>query len=119
MANEITLSASLEFLKATIGSSLSESALTFDVSGTDYVQASQAVGTTDEALDIGNITTLGYLFIKNMDSTNFVVYRDADDQGNAVKIKAGEIALFRAGTAAPFVMADTAECIINYLAIED
>ena len=92
MANEITLSASLAFSKGGIGSTLSDTALEFDVSGTDYVQGTQGVGTTDEALDLGHITTPGYCYMKNTDSTNFITVRDADDQGDCIKIKAGEVA---------------------------
>ena len=119
MAEEITLSASLTFLKGGIGSSLSDTDLTFDVSGTDYFQGTQGVGTSEEALDLGHITTPGYCYMKNTDSTNFVSVIRATSEGNCIKIKAGEVALFRFEATAPFVKADTSEVQIDYLLIED
>jgi hypothetical protein len=119
MANEITISASLAFSKGGIGSSLSDSALQFDVSGTDYFQGTQGVGTSEEALDIGHITTPGYCYMKNTDSTNFVSVIRATSEGNCIKLKAGEIALFRFEATAPFVKADTSDVQIDYLLIED
>ena len=120
MANEITISASLAFSKGGIGSSLSDSALQFDVSGTDYMQGTQGVLHTDqEALDLGHITTPGYCYMKNTDSTNYVEIFGVEDEGATLKLKAGEVALFRFGATAPFLQADTAAVQIDYLLIED
>ena len=120
MAAEITLSASLTFLKGGIGSSLADTDLTFDVSGTDYFQGTQGVGfASEEALDLGHITTPGYCYMKNTDSTNFVVVRGVAADTITIKLKAGEVALFRHGGTVPTVQADTSEVQIDYLLIED
>ena len=119
MAEEITISASLAFSKGGIGSTLSDSDLKFDVTGTDYFQGTQGVGTSEEALDLGHITTPGYCYMKNTDTTNFVSIIRATSEGNCIKLKAGEVALFRFEATAPFVKADTSAVQINYLLIED
>jgi len=122
MASEITISTSLEFAKGGVGSTLSDASLTFDVSGTDYVQGTQNVGTSEEALglgDAGSGITPGYCYIKNTDATNFVSIRSGTGAANTIKLKAGEVALFRFEATAPFVIADTGSVMIDYLLIED
>jgi hypothetical protein len=123
MANEITISASLAFSKGGVGSSLSDSALQFDVSGTDYVQGTQNIGfAADEALGLGDAgagITPGYCYIKNTDATNYVEVFGATGETATIKIKAGEVALFRLSAAAPTLQADTGSVMIDYLLIED
>ena len=120
MANEITITTSLAFTKGGVGSTLADAGLTFDVSGTDYVQGTQQVGfAAEEVLDLGDITTPGYCYMKNTDATNFVVVRGVAADTITVKLKAGEVALFRHGGTVPTVQADTAAVQINYLLIED
>lgn len=119
MADELTISALLRFTKGTKDVSFSDQSQQFDVTGTDYIQGTQTVGTSEEALAKGDITTPGYVFIRNLDATNFVKVRGATGGVDCVKIKAGEFALFRFAGTAPFVIADTASCEIEYLLIED
>ena len=120
MANEITITTALEFSKGGIGSSLADAGLTFDVTGTDYVQGSQSISSADQvALGQGAIGTPGYCYMKNTDSTNFVEVFGVEDEGATLKLKAGEVALFRFSATAPFLQADTAAVIVDYLLIED
>lgn len=120
MANEITITASLAFSKGGVGGTLDDAGLTFDVSGTDYKQGTQQVPiTTSEALGKGSITTCGYCYIKNTDSTNFMTVEGTDGDTATIKIKAGEVALFRFNSSTPHVVADTAIVQIDYLLIED
>lgn len=118
MADEITVSVTLEFTKSGVTEKLSFPGLTYDMSGTDYVLQTQTIGTSEELLLMGDITTPGYLIIKNLDSTNFVeLYRTSAGSG-VVKLKAGETACFRL-SAQPYALADTASCQVQYLLIED
>ena len=120
MADEITITASLAFTKGGVGSTLADAGLTFDVSGTDYMQGSQQVPiTTAVALNIGGLTALGYLYIKNTDSTNFMTIEGVQNDTPTVKLKAGEVAMFRLNGNAPFVVSDTAIVQADYLLIED
>ena len=120
MANEITLTAALKFLKGDTDTSFSKSGLLIDVAGTDYVRMTQQVGVSEEALDLGGLSTLGYILMFNLDSTNFVEIRPATGVADMIKILAGECALFRMadGVTAPFVIADTAIVQVEYLMIE-
>ena len=117
MANEITVSASLSFDK-TITDSFSCQGLTFTMTGTEYMKNVQSIGTSEEALLVGDCTP-GFILMKNLDATNFVSFRSATGATNTVKLKAGEIALFRSSGAAPYMIADTAAVRVQYLLIED
>ena len=117
MANEISISASLAFDK-TITDSFSCQGLTFTMSGTEYIKNVQSIGTSEEALIVGDVTP-GFILMKNLDPTNFVSFRSATGATNTVKLKPGEIALFRSSGAAPFMIADTGACRVQYLLIED
>jgi hypothetical protein len=119
MANELTLSASLLFVNGTKRVSFSKSGLQFTVSGNDYIAGTQTVGTSEEALAKGDITTPGFCFIFNRDATNFVKVRGASGAVDCIKIKPGEFAMFRHAGTAPYVIADTGACEIEYVIIED
>lgn len=122
MANEITLSASLAYEDSESADiALSKLALSVTVSTKKFAHVKMNVGTTEEALDLGEITSLGYCLMINRDSTNFVELRAATAGTRIIKLKAGEAALFRfgSGVTAPYIIADTAACQIEYLLISN
>jgi hypothetical protein len=121
MADELTISVTLAFAKGVKSVTYKKTGQQFDVSGTDYIQNTQIVGTAEEALRMGEVTTPGYIIIANLDSTNYVSLRAATGGANTVELKPGECACFRlARTAtAPYVIADTAPVEIEYVLIED
>jgi hypothetical protein len=122
-ANELTLSGALDFTKSSTRATTRDmgiSGLQFTVTGTDCIgPVTQNVGTSAEALDIGDITTPGYLAIKNLDATNYVTVRMGSTGADVVKLKAGEFALFRLASTNPFVLANTSACQILYCLVED
>lgn len=118
MSNEMTLTGILKFLKGDSNVLFNKSGVLLDVSGDDYVLLTQEIGTSEEALDLGDITTPGYGLFYNRDSTNFVKIRAGTGATDCVKIPAGGIALFMFASAAPFAIADTAACVIEYLLVE-
>ena len=121
MANEITVSLRLGYKKDGTDETMSVTDLKFDVTGKRFIHNRSSVGATEEALDIGDISTGGWFFGINHDPTNFVEIRDATGTGNLVKCKPGEPCCFRMSddASAPFVIADTAACDFEYLLIED
>ena len=109
MANEISVSASLSVSKG--GASISATGtVSFTMSGDQMLSNVQIIGTAAEAITVGDVATIGYVFLKNMDATNFVEV--ALDSGvstqKIAKILAGGIALFPASTATLYAKADTA-----------
>ncbi len=78
----------------------------------------QAVGTSNEALLLGDVVPTGWMFVKNLDSTNFVeVFLDNANAELAAKLLPGEFCLLKPG-AAIYARADTAGCDCQVIAIE-
>lgn len=121
MANELTITLTASFLKGNMAAAASRavSAKTITVTGNTCIQNIQTIGTAEEAILLGDVATPGYMFVKNMDGTNFVTIRAATGGANCVKLKAGEVALFRHAGTAPFAIADTGNVNIEYLLISD
>lgn len=120
MANEITVSASLTASKDNASITVSASK-TFDMSNNDMVQATQNVGTTAEALALGDLSLpAAYLYVRNMDPTNFVVLSlNSDGSTPFSKIRPGHFAIFptpESGTI--YAKADTAACRVAVAACE-
>lgn len=119
MANELTVLASLDFSKGGFAVPFGTGLLRLDVSGTKYVKNVQNVGTSEEALDLGDVASPGMCLMVNRDTTNFVSVRAGSGLTDLIKIKAGEPALFRLAAATPYVIADTAAVNIEYVVVED
>lgn len=118
MANELTITASLKFDKSTKSAEAGKAGLQLDVAGGDYIAKTQSVGTSQEALVIGEISTPGYIFIRNLDATNYINVRNGSGGADVVKVRAGGVALFELCTATPFVIAYNAPVEIEYTLIE-
>lgn len=120
MASEITgLQVAISFAKGNFAKkTFTLGPITRDVTGTNAVSNVQVVGTSEEALVIGDIGTPGYMICKNLDATNFVEIRPGTGTADAIKLKPGDIACFRCA-AAPWAIADTAPVELEYTIIED
>lgn len=118
MASELQVQLSISFTKS--GASLSRvfPSTYFDVSGTAGVANVIAVGTSDETLALGDVGTNGWLYMKNLDATNYIT-AGADGTLYNIKMKAGEPFLGRWNGAAIHVKANTAQCNMEYLLIPD
>lgn len=121
MADELTVSAAFEFVKGnleSIGRSITD--LEIDVSGSRFIHNVQQFGTTEEAISKGELATLGWAFFKNLDVTNFAQILTATSGVAFAKMLAGEFAFFRfgSGISAPFGIADTAACYVEYVIFE-
>lgn len=73
MANEISFSGSLKFVKGTKSGSLSGSGKATQV-GDDYVQGTQDVGTVEEVLVKNDIGTIGWVACENMDTNDDIQF---------------------------------------------
>jgi len=122
MANELTLSTSMSFAKGTIPAhTLSEAGKFVSVTGSKFFHNVQAVGTSEEALLLGDVTAGGHIMLINRDSTNFVNVKVATAGAIFAKLKPLESMRLRlgSGATAPFVIADTASCNVEVFAVED
>ena len=97
MANEIKLSITASLTNGY----LSDTFNTGQLSITQTTQGAHTpvvtVGTSEEDLSTGDIGTLGYMLLRNLDSSNYVTY--GPKSGGAMvafgRIKAGEAAVIR------------------------
>jgi hypothetical protein len=91
--------------------------LSVTVATKKFVQGKISVGTSEEAIPLGEVTSLGFAVFVNRDTTNYVEIRSAAGASNdIIKLKAGEPALFRFGSdvSAPYIIANTAACQVSY-----
>lgn len=117
MANEITIGGSLSFKKGSMTAKLSV-ADTRDMSGTHYIQRVDEIGSTEETVSKGDITTLGYCAFKNVGSTG-VIQIGGTTGVYAIKLDPGEgIAGVKWATNAIYAIGDIAGCDLEMLLIE-
>lgn len=118
MASEIEVRGRLTFAKSSASDGMDATG-TFTFTGTRYYKGRQNVGTSEEALELGDAAAGGWVMLKNLDATNFVSVRQATGGTNFIRMNAGEFALFRlhSSSSAPFVIADTSACEIEVLVL--
>ena len=120
MANTASLAINLSanIASATVGMGTVSMAPT--LTGADYVQSSQTVGTSAEAIGKGDIGTAGILCFWNQDAANPVNlgYDDAVAVPVAT-IKAGEVCCFRPTSATLYGKATGGNVICAYVWLED
>ena len=117
MANEITLSTRLKRVKNGRTAERGTLGLSVDASGDQYQGGIQTIGTSEEALILGDVAAGGYCWIKNLDSTNFVSFRSGTGATDFMELLPGEEACFRLSRSAtaPYAIADTAAVDIEVL----
>lgn len=123
MANEITVSGSLTVLKGNLTAQHGVSGVvTLNAASPAKAAGIAAIGTTEEQVSIGDVTTAGWSVFKNLDATNYI------ELGVVVsatfypllKLKAGESAgPLRMGTNTFYARANTAACKLQYDVYDD
>jgi hypothetical protein len=120
MANEITittgirvLNGNLDFQRPAKAFSVNQSAIGGPTPG------AISVGTTEESTAFPELTNEGWLFMQNLDPTNFVQWGFSTGVYGG-KLKPGETALFRLQPATTlFIRANTAACNCLVYGFED
>jgi len=120
MANEIGLSVIFKANKDSSSVLERITDLLIDMAGTHVTHLRQEVGTSEEALVLGDAGVGGWLLAINRDATNFIGIRSGTGATDLVKLLAGEFSLFRVhgDATAPFVIADTLACELEYWLLE-
>ena len=127
MADEIQLQVSLSVSKGGAKSSIALKTIKVDMAGDNFVNKTQTIATSAEAIEVGDISTLGWLIVGNLDATNFVqIGIDSGGFVPFVNLKAAaaeadqEWAVFRLTPGITLqAQADTAATLIQYMLIED
>lgn len=117
MADEISLSISLNASKDNFEFNQSESVTIDQSTAGGGNPGTVTVGVTEETIDFGDAAgSLGYVWLKNLDATNFVEWGplEAGTGGAMVvagRLKAGEISCLRLSPSQTYLIkADTAPC---------
>ena len=119
MANTLTLDFDLfQFVSGNRSVSREYGRKVFTVTGDKFTHCIQEIGTSEEAIDLGDVSAGGYSFWWNHDATNYVTIRSGTGADDLVKIGPGEVALFRLTATAPYAIADTAACELEYIILE-
>jgi hypothetical protein len=118
MANEIKASVSLN-VKTALGAKIDRSASkAIDMAGESILQMTQLLAASNETIDMTNaeLGTPGYVFIRNMDPTNYCSIGLTSSY--TIKLKPGEFCLFRAA-ADLYGAFNTAAGYIEVIVFED
>jgi hypothetical protein len=120
MADEITIQTSVAVRKNELVFSYDSGRYTIDMSGTGgptpgYV----TIGTSEESIAFGELGTLGWVMMKNLDTANYVRWGFATTVYGG-RLEAGETAMFRLNPGATlFLIANTAACKMLIYGLED
>jgi len=119
MANEINIQAALTVQRSTPPMQAT-GVLDITQTGKHCICSIQNIGTTAEQLVIGDCATLGYLFVKNIDPTNYVQLGldSAVSTQIFTKLKPNEFCLIPCNTSTLYAKANTAACDVVVAAAE-
>lgn len=114
MSDELTVNASLAYedSEGTELPFLGVMGLPVDVATKKFTHFKVSVGTSEEAIPLGEATSPGYVVLINRDPTKFVNVKVATGGAIFGKLLAGEAMVLRLGSGAqaPYWIADTAAC---------
>lgn len=122
MSQEIQMSVYLAVKNGAYQDQFSPGQLTIDQSGIGRGGYVQNIGTTEEVISFGDITTNGYLTLRNLDTENYVLYGPEYSGAMVVlgKLKPGEVAILRvAPTVVMRAKADTAPVLLDVRIYQD
>lgn len=122
MANElqVTFSASYTPNAAAAQETLSLSSASFTIAGApSFEKKTQSIPTSATALNLGALATIGWLFVKNLDPTNYVTLLTATAGTAFGRVAPGAAAVLYLDptVTAPAAQAHTAACVLEFMAL--
>jgi hypothetical protein len=118
MANEITYQFQTLLGNGSLSDSFASGSQSADQASAFLIRNVQNIGTTDEALALGDVTTPGFSVFQNLDDTNFVEIGVGSFTA-FLKLKPGELCICRLATTAPRARANTAAIDLFYIIYSD
>lgn len=121
MAGELKVTLQATLTKSNLKGSWNNGQQSIDVATTGDFAPSLSIGTSEEAVTFTDVSSLGWLFMKNLDTTNYVDW--GPESGGAMvaigRMKAGEEAAFRCKPGITLrLQANTAACRVKFWMIE-
>jgi hypothetical protein len=89
MPDEIGMSASVSYKKGDVAESAKVSGVNADVAGTQFIRKVQSIATSYTDLDVTGLTGLSIVFVKNLDSTNYLSI-SFDGVADHIRLLSGE-----------------------------
>ena len=124
MANEISVNLNVRVVNGNMTETIQPGQIQIDQAAVGRAGHAQSIGfAAPEVVDLGDISTNGVMYLRNLDETNYVTYGPQSDAATIEvmgKLKPGEVALFRlAPTIVLWAQADTADCLLDIKLFED
>jgi len=121
MSKELHAAGRMVYDDGDVRVSLDKGVLKIDSTGKQVVHHVQEIGTSEEALDVGDIGTLGWIIFYNQDITNYVELRPGTGVADFLRIEKREFSgpMRLAQDATLYAIANTAAVKLEYLLIED
>jgi hypothetical protein len=114
MADELSLTGRFYYSKSGSIVERNTGATLVTISGTEVKSGIESVGTSNETITIP--ASPGYVFVKNLDSTNFIQL-GPDSTNYFLKLLAGQWAIFPINGTALNAKANTAACNLEYIVV--
>ncbi len=120
MANEITVTSGIAVRKSNLVFEQASVSKQYDMTGSGGpTPGFLTIGTSEESTAFPELSTLGWLFMQNLDATNYIEWGFSTGVYGG-KLEPGEMAQFRLKPGATlFLKANTAACKCQVYAFED
>jgi hypothetical protein len=121
MANEITSTIGLTLVNGNLRVSFPQVARQYTQTTSGLSDQVLSIGTSEENVSFGDVSTPGILVLHNLDSTNYVEYGQSDGgtMKKLGKLAAGDVHTFRlAGSVTLRMQANTAACKVRVMCLE-
>lgn len=116
MASEIQLTASLAYSDANgVTDELGVPTLTADVTTKVTSRAQQSIATSETVINLGGVSSVGWLILVNRDATNYVDIKTAASGTIFARLPPGGFCVLYlgSGVTAPVAVAHTAACVVD------
>lgn len=113
MANELALTGTVRYQKSGVDELFNYSQAV-DVSGSALSRQVLFIGTAEEQVSMGDVTSPGYVVAFNLDSTNYVQL-GATTGDYCIRLKAGQRAIFPLEGTTLFAKANVAQCSVLFI----
>jgi len=111
MANELNVTATLAYNKNS-AQLTAQQQLPVNVAGNKFLRELESVATSDQALSLSGLGSIGWVLIRNLDTVNFVKIGPVSGT-YPIKLAPGGFFFGQWNAAAIHALADTAACVLD------
>ena len=119
MADELKATLTVRYTKDSVSAKTPGATISLDVTGEGIQSGVQSIDTSAEALGKGDIGTIGWVWLKNLDLTNYVELSVDSGTNMFGKLNPGEETFLPIHTANIHAQANNNACRVQYMLIEE